>query len=140
MRPLICACKLDAFAKLPKFLHAQHRVVHLVWLNEFQFVKVEAIVISFDEETNRTTEGSPAGRIQIESRQIIQSAKPHHRIARLRSTSWVGVVFDSICDDLEACADVFSGRLGHRCHQRDSVRASGAVLSVVGDAETVMRI
>ena len=135
MRPLICACRLDVFAKLPKFLPAQHRVVHLVWLNVFQFVNVEALVISFDEQADRTSHSFPTGRIQAESGQIIRSAKPDQRMARLRRTSWVGVVFDARCDDFEACADDFNGGPGVGCHQRDDVRASGALLIVVGDAE-----
>ena len=53
-----------------------HSTALSTWSGSIQFVNVEAIVISFDEETNRTTESFPAGRIQIESRQIIQSAKP----------------------------------------------------------------
>ena len=86
-------------------LHAQDRVVHLVWLNVLQFVKVEALVISVDEQADRTSHSFPTGRLQVESGQIIQCARTYQRIAWLRSTSRVDVIFDSRCDDLEACAE-----------------------------------
>jgi hypothetical protein len=67
---------VGAFAKLAEFLHALDRVVDLFWLSVVQFVKVEALVISFDEQADRTSDAFSTGRIQFESGQIIQSAIP----------------------------------------------------------------
>ncbi len=112
-----------------------HGTVLSTWsLGVLQTVKAEALDVSFDEQADRTSDNCPTGRVSTESGQINQSAKAHDSKAKLISASSVGTVFDCRSDDLEACGDAFSGGLGLGCHQRDDVRASGAVLSVVGDA------